>query len=806
MKFTQNCLMILVFSWLISGCAILDDSAPRKPDAKGLITTPPSYYSTTKAKYLGTKYRENLDRLVERIVRNPKTATLRFANNISSVGGIGFFTHSATKTPDERYLEVVLATPETFETKGEYSEKVHQLFSRYGRDLLNIVNGDSEVYQDRELSGYGLNLAWRNVIAEPAGNRVAMARAIIYFPKERVRSYLRDEINQNDLLGDAVIFGEEENGPLALVSYQAQNPRPDFRPAIREDNLASAPAQSQAVPAAVPPAQIKDTAGDIVQKAETAKKDSPPAEETAPRMVTKPTPPQTKAEAKTAPMAQQNPVATAQGSDLSQNSIEKSAAGRSDADTKKVALQPRAETPRADVPVVETKSEAVVATPQPPPTPVATAQIPMVEAKPAETQPATVEIKAAAVAPASKATVDLPSVRAQEMRLEEVNRTALNPPVETKKTEPEIKASEESRQPAKSAIPPKPADDRERAKPLQEVQPQKPAVPPAPIAKAQDKSSGVEGKVQAPVSTVSKAESRPAAIEPPQAAATSTPRQSESPAKRSAPAALPPVELKAQPLAPAREERIAEPVAVKPAAAPDEKRVVTATKDPHEEIKSEPKAQQPIPTVIASAAKSETAPQKSLVPAMAPIENLEEKASRTKTRSTVLPPTPVAKATEPAPTVEPLKPAPVLSGAKTESPVVAPKAAAPIAGAANQEKLSEKPAGEQFASLKNKPLEVVPEKKILTRPLPKALEGFIIQLAFNDKEKAQHWAEAMERRGFAVSITEAGADGALRVRLGNFALRDEAERQLRTFKQDGVNGIIINLPQAFRPEARSSVP
>ena len=120
--------------------------------------------------------------------------------------------------------------------------------------------------------------------------------------------------------------------------------------------------------------------------------------------------------------------------------------------------------------------------------------------------------------------------------------------------------------------------------------------------------------------------------------------------------------------------------------------------------------------------------------------------------------------------------------------------------------MSEKPIGDQLALLKNKPLEVVPEKKILTRPPPKALEGFIIQLAFNDKEKAQHWAEAMERRGFAVSITEAGADGALRVRLGNFTLRDEAERQLRTFKQDGMNGIIINLPQAFRPEARSSIP
>jgi hypothetical protein len=65
---------------------------PRKNVQLGLITTPPTYYTTPKARYLGEKYRANLDRLLERIVRNPKTASLQFANNIASVGGIGFFT------------------------------------------------------------------------------------------------------------------------------------------------------------------------------------------------------------------------------------------------------------------------------------------------------------------------------------------------------------------------------------------------------------------------------------------------------------------------------------------------------------------------------------------------------------------------------------------------------------------------------------------------------------------------------------------------------------------------------------------
>ena len=229
--------VLVSLSCLLFGCTMQDSSSVKKPAPSGLISTPVSYYSTAKAKYLATKYKESLDRIIEQVVRNPKTAPLQFANNIASVGGIGFFTHSATKTADERYLEVVLATPETFETKGDYSEKVQRLFSLYGFDLLRILSGDGELYQDGELTGYGLNLAWRNVVADPAGNRVILARAIIYLPKDKVRTYLRSDIKQNELLADAVIFGEEEDRPLTLVSYRPQDTRPDVRPAIREDNL-----------------------------------------------------------------------------------------------------------------------------------------------------------------------------------------------------------------------------------------------------------------------------------------------------------------------------------------------------------------------------------------------------------------------------------------------------------------------------------------------------------------------------------------------------------------------------------------
>lgn len=441
---------------------MFDEMTPRKPESNGLIATPPTYYSTAKAKYLGARYKDNLDRLVERITRNPKTATLQFANNISSVGGIGFFTHSAAKTPDERFLEVVLATPETFEVKGEFSEKVQRLFARYGLELLGIVGGDNEIYQDREMSGYGLNLAWRNVLTEPAGNRVTLERGIIYFSKERVRNLLHQGLNPNELLADAVIFAVEEDGPLTLVSYRPQESKSDVRAAIQEDNLASA---------------------------------------------------------------------------------------------SNLPLSPRA--------------------------------------------------VANAARPEKSVQLGLPE------------QVALNQKAEGR----------------------------------------------APV--------GLPGEAKT--------------------------------AKLPAPVALPP----------ASEKSI-------------ERALPVETNSP------------------ASVAK----------PAAASLPN-------------------------------------------------ASAVTAPVAPTAQE---SEKGVSGPMALLKNRPADVALEKPAAVRPAAKPLAGFIVQLAFNDKEKAQRWAESMAKRGYAVSLTEAGTEGSLRVRLGNFAVRDEAERQLRTFKQDGLNGIVISLPQAFRPEARTSVP
>jgi len=401
------------------------------------IVTLPSYYSTAKGRYLGSRYRENLDRLVERIARDQKTSKLQFANNIASLGGIGFFTHAAAKNPDERFLEVILGAPEVFEARGDYATKVERLFSLYGADLLAILAGDPAIYQEKEVSGYGLNFSWRNVGAKAGEGGMILERAVVYFPKEKVQAFLQQQLGQNSLLGESTIFAAEQDGAMHLVDYRG--------------------------------AAVKD--------------------------------------------------------------------------------------PRA-------------------------------------------------------------SVEAQKI-----------------------------------------ADAKVESKPLI-----------------------VETPLRSPAEEDSK------------------PRQSAKREQRAPAAVAAPVKQNN-----AAEQKPAQPVLGKPA---------TRTTEP----------------AAVSAARSEPA------------------------------------------------------------------------------KGIEKNVGEPIASLRGSRSESAPEKKALARPLQATLEGFIIQFSFTEANAAQQWAKTLGQRGYRISLTEAGGEGSFRLRVGNFALREEAERQLRSLRQEGLAGIIINLPQAYRPATRSTEP
>jgi DedD protein len=704
---------LLALSVLL-GCSLLEES-PKKSASMGLITTPPSYYSTPKARYLGGKYKEHLDGIVERIVRNPKTANLQFANNIASVGGIGFFTHAAAKTPDERYLEVILGVPETFETKADYSAKVHRLFSLYGTELLAILAGDRDIYQEKEVSGYGLNFSWRTITSDSSGPRVTVERAVVYFPKEKVRNFIQRQISQNSFLGEAIIFGVEEDGPMALVSYRAQEPKSDIRPPIREETLAVAKVEPQPEPKPLTSQPLPTTPIDVPDKRlESGEKEQLALNEEASPTLAQSRAPEKKEDVKAVAAVPEKP----------------SRAQKQEAVHRGTASKPQ--TPRAE----EEKSEAA-------------------------TVGAAAPSKSQGVTPLA---AQDPAPLQPEKTLEQTAQITSAKPKETATRSPKVIESK-ARAPVQPAAAAKIADVAPSVRPAVES--------PRSQFSAASTARQQEGRNE-PFLDVTE----PRAVEAKKS-------QAASSVSTVAPDLPPVVMAPPRVFEFPRQEKIGEskPHEPLPAKAP------TVRARPGDERKSDPAPVTPAEEVRVPQAKP--AP---VVVAKKPHEEIPDKTAndqlalaRQKPRESAL---------EKQPEVSPVTPVEIRpAGAKT----------APVTAKPARQENTPKPTDEPVALLRNRPSETLPEKRPLARPAPKALEGFVIQLAFADKSSAQRWAETLERRGYAVSVTETGGAESVRVRIGNFAARDDAEKQLRSLRQEGLTGFVINLPQAYRPDVRSSV-
>jgi hypothetical protein len=590
---------LMVWVILASGCAIQEKDTKGQLSAAGLIATPPSHYSTQKARYLGEKYKAKLNRLIELIIANPKTAKLQFANNLGSSGGMGFFTHSAVKAPDERFLEVVLGTGENL-AAGEYNGKVARLFSLYGRDLLVILASDHEIYNDRELSGYGLNFTWRTL-----GSRASTERAIVYFPKEKVRAFLKEDIGENTLLAEAVIFVIEAEGQANLLSFRAPEHVPDVRAPIQEQVISPGLIKAKPeVKAVVAQGSVKIT--ERIKLERNAGEGSAREKE---KLI----------------IASQN-----------QTSSKPITPNEGLVAKEEIVPNPKIET------VVGEKTD---------PVPAGSALELAVQSYTAS-MPATEVVEASASAPS-----------AVESAQPQVEAKAIKANLQLESTGSKISESSSSVEGSK---------DKEKLELSPDI---------------------INSRIPA-----SMGELRP-----------NTDSKGD-------------LGIHARPEPASTEARSSSPKQAKPGREVDKLGELASNPKTHPE-----------------AAYTET-----VIPTLITPSKLQNVEPETVERQGVL-------------------------------------------GQAKR-------------------IENIPETKSLVRPIPKALEGYIIQVSFNDRSEARRWGDSFEQRGYAVSMTEAGSAESLRVRVGNFRLRDDAERQLKNIRENGLVGIILNLPQAYQPQVRSSLP
>jgi hypothetical protein len=162
-------------------------------------------------------YGENLDRLLETLTHS-SIQNLQVAKAIVSIS-LGFFTHSATLSPDERYLEAIVGIPDIFDEETNFNLLVSQLFSQYGKDLLSVLASDKFITNDAKIAGYGLHFSWRNLIKTPSGPHLTMHEVVIYLTKEQTQLFLSQQLTLDMLLEHATMFSRQGEQPAEQRQY-----------------------------------------------------------------------------------------------------------------------------------------------------------------------------------------------------------------------------------------------------------------------------------------------------------------------------------------------------------------------------------------------------------------------------------------------------------------------------------------------------------------------------------------------------------------------------------------------------------
>jgi len=181
------------------------------------VVAPLSVYSTVKARNLAQLYEDNLASMVARVEAHPVARTLKIQNNIETAGGIGFFTHSASQPPDQRYLELAVKTPDS-QGSQDVSIKAKQLFERYGSELLSILAADSAIRNDDRVAGYALNFGW---VDSSTVLKTGPEKVVFYFSKEKTLAFVDGNINATQLLADPAIFHVNAQGTARELDPRA---------------------------------------------------------------------------------------------------------------------------------------------------------------------------------------------------------------------------------------------------------------------------------------------------------------------------------------------------------------------------------------------------------------------------------------------------------------------------------------------------------------------------------------------------------------------------------------------------------
>jgi cell division protein FtsN len=96
---------------------------------------------------------------------------------------------------------------------------------------------------------------------------------------------------------------------------------------------------------------------------------------------------------------------------------------------------------------------------------------------------------------------------------------------------------------------------------------------------------------------------------------------------------------------------------------------------------------------------------------------------------------------------------------------------------------------------KRVPAAVEEKQPAVELPKVQATHGYLVQISFSNREKAQRWSELLTQEGYSTSMSMIMGNRLVRLRIGAFPSSAEAQGLLKKLRKQGLTGFIVQAPK-----------
>lgn len=205
----KNTLLVFISIMFLSGCATM--AVPKKMEN---VIMSDINYTTDEGRVLASKYKSSIENVFNIIRSKYNCSELEFFDNT----GIGFY-RMPKDNSNNAYFGMQVGANLIFNTlQTDFNKRAATAFSRYGKDLLEILVEQKEVIDDPKIYGVVITLGWwaRDFLVNQYYGGTAEYISI-GVSKQNCKDYLDLKISNQEFINKANVYGTQGTRSLGKV-------------------------------------------------------------------------------------------------------------------------------------------------------------------------------------------------------------------------------------------------------------------------------------------------------------------------------------------------------------------------------------------------------------------------------------------------------------------------------------------------------------------------------------------------------------------------------------------------------------